>query len=90
MSNDWTDRTVTVVVAVLLEELHYRDTVLQNDQLSLVVATYVSQWKHLSLAGESTEKTRRPLHYKMNTLRRKSQLGPRCLQSLSPILTIRF
>ncbi|KAJ2928969.1 hypothetical protein H1R20_g8232, partial [Candolleomyces eurysporus] len=54
MSSDWTGRTVTMVIAILLQELHYRDVMLQNDQLGLVVATYVSQWKHLSLAGKAS------------------------------------
>ncbi|KAJ2920391.1 hypothetical protein MD484_g47, partial [Candolleomyces efflorescens] len=54
VSNDWTDRTVTMVVAILLQELQYCDDMVQNDQLGLVVAAYVSQWKHLSLAGKAS------------------------------------
>jgi hypothetical protein len=90
VSSDWTDRTVTMVVAILLQELHYRDVMLQNDQLGLVVATYVSQWNHLSLAGEFAPKSWRLFDSNTHALLRKSQPGPGRLQSLSPILTIWF
>ena len=88
VSSDWTDRTVTMVVAILLQELQFCDDMGQNDQLGLVVATYVSQWKHLSLAGEFAQEPCRPVCSNISVPLRKSQPGPGCVSCLSPIITI--
>ncbi|KAF5337392.1 hypothetical protein D9611_003253 [Ephemerocybe angulata] len=54
-TGEWTDKTAVMVIAILLQELRYRDEMAKNDQLNVVVAAYVAYRRVLSPSGQTEQ-----------------------------------